>query len=260
MLQGLPGVGEPLAGPVVARARHIAHAPSLRLGNRGATSDDIRRAVPEAVLVLEDDPVVRRGIVSQLAQSGEYHVVGEAADLATAGPLIASKVAKLGIFDLQLRDGNSIALIPSAVESGMSVLVLTIWDDDESVYDALTAGAGGYLLKGDASAGRITEALTILRQGGAPISPLIARRLLDDFRARPAPKNAPQDPHDDASTLTAREREIIELFAKGSTYDEVANMLKMSVNTVRHHVRNIYRKLHVCSKTEAVSAAFRLEG
>jgi len=218
--------------------------------------------VPEAVVVFEDDPFVRRGVVVQIERDPAFAVVGEAADVASARALIEADKATLGVFDLQLRDGTTLALIPLAVERGMSVLVLTVWDDDETVYEALAGGAGGYILKGDAAAGRVPEALKVLRDGGAPISPMIARRLLDDFRLRPA-KSPPASTRTEAATaeletLTEREREIIELFAKGSTYEEVAAMLAMSVNTVRHHVRSMYRKLHVCSKAEAVTVAYRL--
>lgn len=217
--------------------------------------------MPEAVAVIEDDPFVRKGIVAQIRSDPAFEVVAEAADVASARAAIESGKATIGVFDLQLRDGTTHALIPLAVERGMSVLVLTVWDDDDSVYQALAAGAGGYILKGDASAGRVSEALKVLKEGGAPISPMIARRLLDDLRLRPpraaVPAQQPQQPAD-LSSLTDREREIIELFAKGSTYDEVAAMLAMSVNTVRHHVRSMYRKLHVCSKAEAVTVAYRL--
>jgi DNA-binding NarL/FixJ family response regulator len=222
--------------------------------------------VSEAVIVLEDDPVVRRGVVEQIEASSRFQLKAEAADMAGARRAIASEGVVAGVFDLELRDGTSMELIPLAVERGISVLVLTMWDDDERVYQALAAGAGGYLLKGDASAGRVAEALGILLEGGAPISPTIARRLLDDLRlrrpkaiqaspAKASPKNE-TPPSPDVSSLTDREREIIELFAKGATYDEVAGLLELSVNTVRHHVRSMYRKLHVCSKTEAVSLAF----
>jgi len=226
--------------------------------------------VPSPVAVFEDDPVVRKGVVAQVAAAPGFEVVGEAADVVTARQIIEDGRARIGIFDLQLRDGTSLELIGPAVESGMSVLVLTVWDDDDSVYRALAAGASGYLLKGDAAAGRISEALTILLDGGAPISPMIARRLLEDIRLRPPasargatparaePPASSPSPDADLSSLTEREREIIELFAKGSTYEEVASMLTMSVNTVRHHVRSMYRKLHVCSKAEAVTVAYRL--
>jgi DNA-binding NarL/FixJ family response regulator len=234
--------------------------------------------VPEAVLVLEDDPMIRRGVVRQVEADPRFAVVAQAGDVVAGKEAIATSGAAIGVFDLQLSDGSSIPLIRLAVDRQMAVLVLTVWDDDDNVYQALAAGASGYLLKGDATT-RVAEALSILTEGGAPISPTIARRLLDDFRARGSASAAGAPPsaggraserrpvgalagaHDgspDASDLTGREREIIELFAKGATYDEVARMLSMSVNTVRHHVRAMYRKLHVCSKAEAVTTAYRL--
>lgn len=223
----------------------------------------------DTVAVFEDDSTVRRGIVAQIQNDPEFEVVAEAADIASAEAAIVSGAATIGVFDLQLRDGTTLPLIGPAVEHGMAVLVLTVWDDDENVYRALAAGASGYLIKGEAAAGRVAESLRILRDGGAPISPMIARRLLDDLRPKHTPPTAPSpsahaeptteaEPPVGLSSLTGREREIIELFAKGSTYEEVAAMLAMSVNTVRHHVRSMYRKLHVCSKAEAVTVAYRL--
>jgi DNA-binding NarL/FixJ family response regulator len=222
--------------------------------------------VSETVLVLEDDPLIRRGVVRQIEAVAGFTVVAQAGDVVAGQNAIETAGATIGVFDLQLSDGSSIPLIRLAVERQMAVLVLTVWDDDESVYQALAAGASGYLLKGDATA-RVAESLTVLQDGGAPISPIIARRLLDDFRIRGSARAAPaappapspsEDGSPDASDLTGREREIIELFAKGATYDDVARMLSMSVNTVRHHVRSMYRKLHVCSKAEAVTIAYRL--
>ena len=226
----------------------------------------------EAVLVLEDDPMIRRGVVRQVDAVDGFRVVAQAGDVVEGQKAIETAGATIGVFDLQLSDGSSIPLIRLAVAKQMAILVLTVWDDDESVYQALAAGASGYLLKGDATT-RVAESLAVLQDGGAPISPIIARRLLDDFRGRglapvaPAATSAtatgaaapaPTDGSPDASDLTGREREIIELFAKGATYEDVARMLSMSVNTVRHHVRSMYRKLHVCSKAEAVTIAYRL--
>jgi DNA-binding NarL/FixJ family response regulator len=225
--------------------------------------------VAETVLVLEDDPLIRRGVVRQIEAVDGFTVVAQAGDVVAGQKAIETAGATIGVFDLQLSDGSSIPLIRLAVERQMAILVLTVWDDDESVYQALAAGASGYLLKGDATA-RVAESLAVLQDGGAPISPIIARRLLDDFRSRGSARAAPTAPatppvsgpsddgSPDASDLTGREREIIELFAKGATYDDVARMLAMSVNTVRHHVRSMYRKLHVCSKAEAVTTAYRL--
>lgn len=226
--------------------------------------------VAETVLVVEDDPFVRRGVVEQIASSGTFEVVAEAATVASAREAIEAGRATIAVFDLQLTDGHALPLIGLAVARGMAILVLTVWDDDDNVYRALAAGAGGYLLKSDAASGRVAEALSVLKDGGAPISPTIARRLLEDFRARQTSSGTMravlsaatvEAPSSETSSmlalLTDREREIIDLFAKGATYDEVAKMLTMSVNTVRHHVRSIYRKLHVCSKAEAVTMAFR---
>lgn len=212
-------------------------------------------SVRERVVVLEDDPVVRRSVVAQIEKSERFTVVGEAADFAAAEKLLATTDAKIGVFDIELRGGSTLTLMPLAVERGMSVLVLTIWEDDDRLYRALAAGAGGYLLKANATPSQVAESLGTLLDGGAPISPAIARRLLDDFRGRFPPKREVA-PTPDIGSLSAREREIIELFAKGATYDEVADLLDVSVNTVRHHVRSMYRKLHVCTKAEAVTLAY----
>jgi DNA-binding NarL/FixJ family response regulator len=210
--------------------------------------------VPARVIVLEDDPLVRRRIVSEIAAHPAFVVVAEAGDLDAGRRAIETSGAAVGVFDLQLADGNATPLIRRAVEHRIAVLVLTVWADDEKVYRALAAGAAGYLLKSDATS-RITTSLEILQDGGAAISPTIARRLLADLRARAVPP--PPVLAVEASELTVREREILELFAKGATYEEVGRMLGMSVNTVRHHVRGMYRKLHVSSKAEAVHAVFR---
>ena len=208
---------------------------------------NVRR--PRRVLLIEDDPVVRTSVAQELTASGHFVVVAEAGDVRGARAALETADADLAIVDLELRDGSALPLIPRAVERGIGVLVLTIWDDDERLYRALRAGAGGYILKKDAAADR-AAALTTLLEGGAPISPTIARRLLEDLRSRTAP------PTPNVTALTDREREIIELFAKGATYGEVAELLDISVNTVRFHVRSMYRKLHVCSKAEAVTLAF----
>lgn len=233
-----------------------------------ANTVSILRVVPDSVLVLEDDPMIRRGVIRQIETGGAFVVVAQASDTVAGRTAIETSGATIGVFDLQLTDGSSIPLIRLAVERQMAILVLTVWDDDDNVYQALAAGASGYLLKGDA-ASRVAESLRVLKDGGAPISPTIARRLLEEFQTRarvPAPPSTPAPPSSasssdanlEGSELTGREREIIELFAKGATYDEVARMLSMSVNTVRHHVRAMYRKLHVCSKAEAVTTAYRL--
>lgn len=214
--------------------------------------------MPEGVLLIEDDPVVRASVAREIGASGRFVVTAEAADVRSAREAVETADATVAIVDLELRDGSALPLIPLATRRGIGVIVLTIWDDDR-VYRALKAGAGGYILKSDASSHRVAEALEILLAGGAPISPAIARRLVEDLRDREPVPSPERPPTPDMTSLTDREREIIELFAKGATYDEVARLLDISVNTVRFHVRSMYRKLHVCTKAEAVTLAFSRE-
>jgi DNA-binding NarL/FixJ family response regulator len=203
------------------------------------------------VMVLEDDAEVRREIVATIDRDRELQVVGQAGSLEAARQSWRSWAPALAVIDLQLTDGDATELIPELRASGVASLVLTVSDTEARVFAALSAGAGGYLLKAEALA-TVGDSLRSLRDGGAPVSPRIARRLLDDFQRRAV---APSPSDDAVDQLTARERDVIEGFARGATYREVASALGMSANTVRHHVRNIYDKLHVGSKTEAVLRA-----
>jgi DNA-binding NarL/FixJ family response regulator len=214
------------------------------------------------VFVLEDDAVVRREIVARINAEPGFTVVADGGDLASARRALKRAAPRIALFDLRVPDGNAVSLIPAARAAGIEVLVLTVSDDRDDVYQALAAGAGGYLLKADALS-TVGEALCVLRDGGAPISPRIARRVLDHFRdgvpARAAPASPDLDAAPETVELSPREREVIELFSGGATYGEVARALGMSLNTVRQHVRNLYDKLHVSSKTEAVLRAMSLE-
>jgi DNA-binding NarL/FixJ family response regulator len=198
------------------------------------------------VILVEDDELVRGAIASAMAGFPDMDLTGQTASARGARALLAESPVHLAIVDLNLTDGKAHGLIAEMTERAVQVLVLTVHHDDDSIFEALRAGAGGYLLKQESNHA-LGSALRLLRDGGAPISPRIARRLLDDFRA---PFRGRGDP---AVALTPRERELVELFAKGLTYGEVADILGLSVNTVRSHVRNLYEKLQVTSKAEAVA-------
>jgi len=206
------------------------------------------------VLTLEDDALVRGEIARAISTCAGFEVVGDAGTVAAAARLLEQFKPDLALFDLALPDGSALPLIARARAIGTDVIVLTVSEDADVVYRAIAGGATGYLLKGNVFA-QVVEALRLVREGGASISPRIARRLFEDLRTRPKPPEPPEPPEPEPPTLTQREREILELFSAGSTYREVAKMLEISVNTVRQHVRNLYEKLHVCSKTEAVIAA-----
>jgi DNA-binding NarL/FixJ family response regulator len=147
------------------------------------------------------------------------------------------------------------------------VLVVTMFGDDAHVVESIEAGATGYLLK-DASPERVATSIHEIRAGGAPISPGIARRNLTRFRLtvrlEPAPaaplQQAPPEPLPDAraSPLTPRETELLRLTAKGLTFDSIGELLEISPHTVVSHVKKIYRKLAVHSRSEAVYEASQL--
>jgi DNA-binding NarL/FixJ family response regulator len=125
-------------------------------------------------------------------------------------------------------------------------IMLTVYEDSERIFQALAAGASGYLLK-QAEFGEIHDAILQVNQGGAPMSCHIARKVVTAFRPQPA--LAPGTFQD----LTVRESEILDLLSKGLLYKEIAEQLKVSYNTVNNHVRHIYEKLHVNTRTEAVA-------
>jgi DNA-binding NarL/FixJ family response regulator len=129
----------------------------------------------------------------------------------------------------------------------MQFLMFTVFEDAEQIFQALSAGANGYLLK-NASPDKIIEAIRELHQGGAPMSTAIARKVVGSFRPVEAvPEN---------SGLSVREREVLEYLAKGLLYKEIGDQLGISTGTVRQHIHHIYRKLHVQNRTEALNKAF----
>lgn len=201
----------------------------------------------KTVLVIEDDGIFAVEIAANLREHGYGAEV--AGTLAMARAAMQARQFDAAVVDLQLPDGNGLVLLPLPMPS----LVLTVLDDEQTAYRALVRGTNGYLVKpqGIASIGRSIDDLIA---GGSPMSPRIARWLLEDFRASVGVEaQAQAEPN--AAVLTRREREIVEHFAFGSTYAEIARALGITVNTVRTHVKSIYEKLHVASKTEAVLKA-----
>lgn len=134
----------------------------------------------------------------------------------------------------------------------IDVLMLTVFEDDDAIFDAIQAGASGYLLK-EAAAEDIVAAVHTLVQGGAPMSPAVARRMLHFVRQHPA---RPALEAEDAFSLTPRQREILGHLVEGATEDAIAHDLSISPHTVRTHIKNIYKRLHVHSRASLVRVAF----
>lgn len=206
------------------------------------------------LLIVDDDARIREALRFLVEGSGEIEVVGEAATIEGARALLARDTPDVVLLDLGLPDGSGVDLLNGMRAAGRApiAIVLTVFDDDTHIFDALRAGAVGYLLK-DEIVHRLLPSLREALEGGAPMSPSVARRVLESFHL--APPSQPTAPEEAA--LTPREHEVVELIARGATYEEVGRMLGVSTNTVRSHIRRAYEKLHVSSKAEATREAMR---
>jgi len=178
--------------------------------------------------------------------------VGSAADLAPGLKLLREHRPDVLLVDLGLPSGSGVELIRYANDHlpDTDVMVVSVFGDEPHVMASLEAGATGYLLK-DAQAADLTEQIRSLRQGGSPISPVIARQLLLRLTPQTGPVVAD-------ALLSPQERQVLQLSAKGFSFEEIARMLGVSRHTVMTYVKRSYRKLQVHSKTEAIYEARKL--
>lgn len=200
-------------------------------------------------LVVEDDLFTRQHLVDAVASDPRLEVAAQAATLAEARAASDGDAPiDVAVVDLNLPDGSGIDLIRELREANRvrEIMVISVLGDHENVTAALAAGATGYLLK-DETPAEIGDAIIQLLEGGAPISPGIARHLVKRFQ-KPAPDEAQQA----SVTLTQREHQILDMAAKGFSFPETAELLDCSLSTVKSHVKRIYEKLAVHSRAEAV--------
>lgn len=201
------------------------------------------------VVVCDDHPMVREGLRAVIKDAAGFEMVGEAATGEEAVSLALDLLPDVVVMDLHLPGINGIQAIAQITSSAPSVavLVLTMFEDDDSVFSALRAGALGYLLKG-AGQEDILRSLTAVSCGQAIFGPTVARRLLDlPAAGRRADTSFPQ--------LTDREREVLRLVADGLANAEIARKLVVSQKTVANHVSNIFSKLHFDTRAQAIVAA-----
>ncbi|MDJ0835898.1 MAG: response regulator transcription factor [Acidobacteriota bacterium] len=203
------------------------------------------------VAVVEDDDEIRQSLVALLEIWPEFNCdVDEPSAERFFEGLNTGDPPDIVLMDIGLPGMSGIEGIALLKERcpEVDILMLTIYDDPHRIFDSLRAGATGYLLKGARSA-EIREALLELHHGGAPMSPRIARQVIEFFRPN---RKTP-------SPLTARECEVVDGLVNGAAYKLIADQMCLSIDTVRFHIRNIYRKLHVHSKAEVISKSLRGE-
>ncbi|MFM7703954.1 MAG: response regulator [Rubrivivax sp.] len=214
----------------------------------------------KSLLIVEDERLLRESLVEDARASAPGWNVLAADSLGSAQQLVRTHRLDAAFLDLGLPDGDGSRLIRqiSLTYPACEILVITVFADEQRVLRSLEAGASGYVLKTDLPqyVGRL---LSTIESGGSPLSPSIARRLIE--RLRPA---APRGvAHEGEQRLSTRESEILALCAKGLRYAEIATALGLSVHTVNTHLKAVYRKLMVNSRAEAVFEARRsglLEG
>jgi len=204
------------------------------------------------VLIADDQSLVRTGFRLILSGEAEIEVVGEARDGGEAAVLAAELEPDVVLMDVRMPGVDGIEATRRIVvgETSPRVLVLTTFDLDDIVYDALRAGASGFLLK-DAPEERLLTAIQVVAEGGSLFAPSVTRRLIDEFSRR-----APTAPPAALSELTARELEVLRLLAQGLSNAEIASRLVVSEHTVKTHVARILQKLDLRDRTQAVVLAY----
>mgnify|MGYP005853778157 CR=1 FL=1 len=208
-----------------------------------------------SILLVEDDPATRERLADIVRAAPALQLRAALGDCQGALDWLAANAApRVLLADLELPDGSGIDVIRAArhASPATEAMVISVFGDEAHVVAAIEAGATGYLLK-DSSAEEIGAAILKLIAGESPISASIARHLLRRFQVAPAERTKPDAPH-----LTPREMEVLQLIAKGLSYARIADTLAMSANTVPSYVKQIYRKLEVNSRGEAVFEAMQL--
>lgn len=207
---------------------------------------------PVRVAIVEDDVGFRESLRLLVEAKPGYTLTGVFCSAEEALDGLAAGGADVLLLDIRLpgEPGSLAVRRFRERDPRLAILMLTLYSDDEHIFEALCNGASGYLLKRTAPS-RILEAMSEALDGGAPMSPEVARRVVEVFRRFPNPASRP------AEGLTPQELRFLSLLARGYSYQAAADALEVSINTVRKYVREVYEKLHVHSRSEAVAKVLR---
>ncbi|MBD1385221.1 response regulator transcription factor [Mucilaginibacter rigui] len=213
------------------------------------------------VAIVDDKRLLREALVNNISYYKEIDIVLQAGDgagfIEQLKPLAAEKRPQVVLMDIEMpvMDGIEAVAIAKSLYPEMHFLMLTVFDDDDKLFEAIKAGASGYLLK-DEKVSNIVKAITgIVYEGGVPMSPRIARKALALLRNTPNVTEPVKAIEEDEHLLSTREMEILNRIVDGLNYQEIGERLFISPHTVRKHIANIYDKLHVCNKASAIKVA-----
>ena len=198
------------------------------------------------VAIVDDDEGIRTSLAALIRRAPALKLAGDYPDAETALKEIPRHPPDVVLMDINLPGIKGVECVRQLKSTLPQVqfLMLTVYEDSDSLFNSLKAGASGYLLKRTASA-RLLEAIRDVHGGGSPMTPQLARRVVKFF-------SKPAEGEVSVSRLTPGEREFLDQLANGYAYKEIADRMKISIDTVRSYVRTVYEKLHVHSRTEAV--------
>jgi DNA-binding NarL/FixJ family response regulator len=209
---------------------------------------------PARIVVVDDRPASLKSLELSIQNDPRFILERTFLDVSHARSYIISTVPDIVLLDIVFPKTSGISILKEirAARPDLLIAMLTAFDTDEFIFDSLMAGADGYILKSD-TPDEIREGLFILLRGGAPISAPIARRVLRFFRERGQVRHESDASASDLKSLTSREAQILALVAEGYTAKEVASRIEISSETVRVHLKRVYKKLHVYSRQGAVA-------
>ncbi|HAL83319.1 MAG TPA: DNA-binding response regulator [Mucilaginibacter sp.] len=199
------------------------------------------------VAIVEDNQILRKSMEQLFEQTEDIRCVASIKNLLNVVSVFRKAMPDIVIMDIGLPDISGIEGVRTIKNNfdNMQVLMFTVFEDDDKIFEAIREGASGYLLKKTRPL-EIIEAIRELHQGGSPMSPLVARKVVKFFQSGSPLK-------DDDFQLTSREKEILFALVDGLSYKKIADKYFLSVHTIRKHISSIYEKLHVHSKSQAVA-------